>query len=471
MRLRGYHSVKDGEPGSDEGILPNSYYYVTKDRLTEMHTYSAFYGAYWSREWPVGWHNIDASVGLLPDAIQQIPDDSIPSESFENGESDSRLNAGGTDSLALEREVNPIDQEKLNQLRDRLGTLTCDKFGGPSFEKAREMVYWQDIPSDAKYVSPFRQRHRHKLVAGALGGAQQSHYMVSVNGASGCAKWTDTLTTNPAKRPLTTDFRAGACRLEQQANGTRNNSWFGCCDGPYLGKNTLCYLQFESAVLTRLYLEVIPPATRMVFMDLGHNDQKLHFELSDFFPFAEMVAENEGLDIISMEQYLQSEAMTGKLRHQGSGEVLYPPENRTNWNGCTEEEYDTLKEYLRTVTFVVRWNYFDCLAAFPSSGKQEDMVVMQNLMNEIVELGAKSKEGLQFPVPVNGTVRERLVERLNDRQKLCVYNETMQQQGTIHFMHDEREHIRLLVHFYAYLFFEDWREDLWMKRFMRDHGR
>lgn len=29
----------------------------------------------------------------------------------------------------------------------------------------------------------------------------------------------------------------------------------------------------------------------------------------------------------------------------------------------------------------------------------------------------------------------------------------------------------MLVHFYAFLFFEDWREDLWMKRFMRDHMR
>jgi hypothetical protein len=29
----------------------------------------------------------------------------------------------------------------------------------------------------------------------------------------------------------------------------------------------------------------------------------------------------------------------------------------------------------------------------------------------------------------------------------------------------------MLVHFYAFLFMEDWREDLWMKRFMRDHVR
>jgi hypothetical protein len=34
-----------------------------------------------------------------------------------------------------------------------------------------------------------------------------------------------------------------------------------------------------------------------------------------------------------------------------------------------------------------------------------------------------------------------------------------------------RAYLVLLVHFYAFLFFEDWKEDVWMKRFMRDHVR
>jgi hypothetical protein len=29
----------------------------------------------------------------------------------------------------------------------------------------------------------------------------------------------------------------------------------------------------------------------------------------------------------------------------------------------------------------------------------------------------------------------------------------------------------MLTHFYAFLFFQDWRHDLWMKRFIRDHVR
>ena len=38
-----------------------------------------------------------------------------------------------------------------------LAGLTCDKFGGPSKEAADEMVYWEDIPSDNLYVSPFKK--------------------------------------------------------------------------------------------------------------------------------------------------------------------------------------------------------------------------------------------------------------------------------------------------------------------------
>ena len=52
-----------------------------------------------------------------------------------------------------------------------------------------------------------------------------------------------------------------------------------------------------------------------------------------------------------------------------------------------------------------------------------------------------------------------------------MYNEEEQKESILHFQMNHKEHLRLLVHFYAFLFFEDWREDLWMKRFVRDHIR
>lgn len=39
----------------------------------------------------------------------------------------------------------------------RLAELQCDKYGGPALSDAQEMVYWQDIESDAKFASPFNR--------------------------------------------------------------------------------------------------------------------------------------------------------------------------------------------------------------------------------------------------------------------------------------------------------------------------
>jgi hypothetical protein len=37
-----------------------------------------------------------------------------------------------------------------------LAGLDCSPWGGPSVDAAQEMVYWQDIPSDQTYKSPFQ---------------------------------------------------------------------------------------------------------------------------------------------------------------------------------------------------------------------------------------------------------------------------------------------------------------------------
>lgn len=62
-----------------------------------------------------------------------------------------------------------IDQEERPQIANKdnsipltgeghqLAGLNCDAFGGPSEQTAQEMVYWEDIPSDNKFVSPFKQ--------------------------------------------------------------------------------------------------------------------------------------------------------------------------------------------------------------------------------------------------------------------------------------------------------------------------
>lgn len=62
-------------------------------------------------------------------------------------------------------EIDPeeIRRNQIDVVSDsRIASLRCDKFeGGPSTSKAtEEMVYWHDIPSDAKFVSPFKNTNK-----------------------------------------------------------------------------------------------------------------------------------------------------------------------------------------------------------------------------------------------------------------------------------------------------------------------
>jgi hypothetical protein len=75
------------------------------------------------------------------------------------------------------------------------------------------------------------------------------------------------------------------------------------------------------------------------------------------------------------------------------------------------------------------------------------------------------------PTPVDAPPEQRLRELIAHRSKLCFYDAELQQEQVVHMMGASHSQMRLLVHFYAFLFFEDWRQDLWTKRFVRDHLR
>lgn len=55
---------------------------------------------------------------------------------------------------------------------------------------------------------------------------------------------------------------------------------------------------------------------------------------------------------------------------------------------------------------------------------------------------------------------------------MCIYNKHMHSaHDVVHFKADETDGTRLITQFYAFLWFEDWKQDLWAKRFVRDHLR
>jgi hypothetical protein len=50
-----------------------------------------------------------------------------------------------------------LNNHFLDTIEHRSAGLNCDNWGGPSHDAAQEMVYWEDIPSDERFASPFHQ--------------------------------------------------------------------------------------------------------------------------------------------------------------------------------------------------------------------------------------------------------------------------------------------------------------------------
>ena len=86
------------------------------------------------------------------------------------------------------------------------------------------------------------------------------------------------------------------------------------------------------------------------------------------FPLLKHLKRHLGLDIITMEQFLKREALTGKLRDR-KGKVVFPPQNRTDWSGKSQAIF----KWLRKVSYVALWNPDDCMAAFPATTSSKDV--------------------------------------------------------------------------------------------------
>ena len=171
-----------------------------------------------------------------------------------------------------------------------------------------------------------------------------------------------------------------------------------------------------------------------------------------------------------MKEFLERTAMKGRLVNKDTGKVQFPPGNRTDWNGRALHEKD-LFEYLREVTDVRNWKPGECLAAFPSAPGKEHIDHLTTMMEAVKKEWPNKMEFEGKPVPVDSSPEERLREVYKERKNLCVYDQEMQDSLVVHFMCYHKQQARLLTHFYTFLFFEDWRHELWAKRFVRDHLR
>merc|ERR1712008_67025 len=170
-----------------------------------------------------------------------------------------------------------------------------------------------------------------------------------------------------------------------------------------------------------------------------------------------------------MSEFLERVAMNGKLIDRRTGQVSYPPGNRTDWNKVDGNILGQLWTYLREAAYNEMCDPSQSIAFFPK--KVDPSQTAKQRINKLfhAQVGTNSDEFINHPVAVNASVDERLREHMAGRGKLCLYNETMQDAPDIHFRADN--HIRFLAPFYTSAFFEDWRQGTWTKRFIRDHIR
>lgn len=365
------------------------------------------------------------------DDIVDGTDDEAP-EQEQTEEQGGYLEATGKEGENKKENTDMITKAEGNMgrqaMRHEIANLSCEAYGGPSNEDAEEMVYWEDIPKDALHLSPFHPEHPEFKKEG---GVQQITQFLT---------------------------------FEPDAGGWNNIR---------MAMETVFALAFAMGRTL-----VLPPHQGMYLIDKNNDGQKSKFSFDHFFHTESISNEHIGLNIITTKEFLER-CIRGEIV-DADGHPIYPPNNRTEWDGLSHRELKELREWTRKNSGqnLLHWDPDNCIAAFPASNSEKDASDLEALPSEIMKPPGGFPPYENFigkPNPVDASAIDRLREMHGDREHLCTYTPKLQQTQWLHFpvgMKTENgDTSRLLVHFYAFLFFQDWKHDLWMKRFIRDHVR
>ena len=339
----------------------------------------------------------------------------------ENQQQQKQQSATKSVEASLNQYKNPNRGEAAAAVTHKVAGLSCSDHSSPiPDEDVQGMVYWSDIPSDSHFESPFKK-------------------------------------VGPTTKYLT---------FEPDEGGWNN-----------------IRMSMETAVTMALAMGrtlVLPPEQGIYLLHKADQGQKNRFTFKDFFHFDSVETEHPNLDVITFEEFLKREAMTGQLKNTATGAISFPPENRTNWDGKFVN-YEAGKKgvfpWLRTVTKTIDWDWEKCIAGFPKNpgaeGARQLEAEFDIAKSKIQDTGLQKRidSFTNNPTPVDAPPEARIRELLATRHSLCLYDDGYQQAKFVHAMGDNDSGARMLSHFYAFLFFEDWRHDLWTKRFVRDHLR
>lgn len=181
---------------------------------------------------------------------------------------------------------------------------------------------------------------------------------------------------------------------------------------------------------------VLPPAAK--FYLLGKNQDQIE-NFSTFQTFFDLKKLNETLNMIAMEDFLENVAKKGLLKKpfptKSIKEILKPPRTQL-WN------------YLESATYVEPWGMTSQFIGFNFYwDENKNSVVWNNTFD---------------------TQNPRFRQMIGRGRKLRPYDEILHDEIAIYFPGDYRDTHRLLIHYYAYLYWEDEHLARIYKRLVRD---
>ncbi len=109
---------------------------------------------------------------------------------------------------------------------------------------------------------------------------------------------------------------------------------------------------------------------------------------SDFYDIEAISAKQIGLNIITMEQFLDREGLKGYLKSNKTGHILYPPNSQSKWDN---QRLQPLWDYIRNVSKIFPWDPMQGVLVFPSSGTDEQHIY--SMMGDVLV----EKDGRRFP--------------------------------------------------------------------------
>jgi len=245
-------------------------------------------------------------------------------------------------------------------------------------------------------------------------------------------------------------------------------------------------MSFEMALVLAHAMDrtlVLPPKRIISHFHLVENTTVPIVSFEDFFDLDTLNDTYAGVDIVTFQDFLIRESLTGHLVDVETNQTIFPEHNRTNWNN---DYFVVKKKILRKASIMPIWYTEACIVPFASDGNHSKWQTIlsnslfQNRRRNRRRRPVRDDHQNEMPVPVDAPPLDRWNEILAGRRTICLYNNEMKRTKLIHFRLDaprltvretEQKNCRILSHFYASIFFEDWKHALWTKRLVRDRLR